>query len=264
MTMTNGLEWTFDTVTSKYEKMRPGYVPEVYETIFSYVPIGPGSNVVEVGSGAGQATGPVLATGCRLTAVEYGAKFSALLREKFSGYHAFAVINGRFEETEFPADSYDLVFSASAFHWIPEKEGYEKVYGMLRKGGAFARFANRAYADKGRPKLWNAIQKLYDDYYYTYYKDKKRDLRECTEEIAKERAMIAAKYGFTDIRYHLFHRQRDFTAKEYTELLGTYSDHIAMEESARNAFYSKIEEAINDFGGQITIYDTIDLQLARK
>ncbi|MCI9272113.1 MAG: class I SAM-dependent methyltransferase, partial [Dorea sp.] len=29
-------------------------------------------------------------------------------------------------------------------------------------------------------------------------------------------------------------------------------------------FFSKIEEAINKYGGTITIYDTIDLQLARK
>ena len=35
-----GLEGTFDTVVSKYEKMRPGYAPELYQTIFDYAPIG--------------------------------------------------------------------------------------------------------------------------------------------------------------------------------------------------------------------------------
>ena len=54
------------------------------------------------------------------------------------------------------------------------------------------------------------------------------------------------------------------SAKEYIELLGTYSDHIAIEETIRIEFFSKIEEAINKYGGTITIYDTIDLQLARK
>ena len=29
-------------------------------------------------------------------------------------------------------------------------------------------------------------------------------------------------------------------------------------------FFAEIEEAINSFGGEITLYDTIDLQLARK
>ena len=47
-------------------------------------------------------------------------------------------------------------------------------------------------------------------------------------------------------------------------LLGTYSDHIAIEEGLRREFFAGIEQAIERHGGTITIYDTIDLQLARK
>ena len=60
------------------------------------------------------------------------------------------------------------------------------------------------------------------------------------------------------------HRTRTFTAQEYTQLLGTYSDHIALGEEVCKRFFAEIEEAINSFGGEITLYDTIDLQLARK
>ena len=69
-----GLEWTFDTVATTYEKLRPGYVDELYQAIFDYIPIDKNSNVAEVGSGGGQATAPVLRTGCRLTA---SSSFSA-------------------------------------------------------------------------------------------------------------------------------------------------------------------------------------------
>lgn len=31
-----GSEWTFDTVASKYEKMRSGYVDELYQEKFDY------------------------------------------------------------------------------------------------------------------------------------------------------------------------------------------------------------------------------------
>ena len=51
-----GLEWTFDTVASTYETLRPGYVKELYQTLFEYISINENSNVVEVGSGGGQAT----------------------------------------------------------------------------------------------------------------------------------------------------------------------------------------------------------------
>ena len=87
---------------------------------------------------------------------------------------------------------------------------------------------------------------------------------EFTEDRAAAIAKIADKYGFTDTRYALFHRQRILTAAEYRSLIGTYSDHIAIVESVREPFHDAIEEAVNRYGGSITIDDTIDLQLARK
>lgn len=264
MSELKGLEWTFDTVASTYEKLRPGYVDELYQAIFAYIPVDENSSVVEVGSGGGQATAPIVKTGCRLTAVEYGEQFSELLKNKFKEYPKFSVITGKFEDTEFEEETVDLVFSATAFHWIPEEIGYGKVFSMLKRGGVFARFANHPYRDKGKPELSKEIDKIYDEYYYKFHNKKREALMEFTEKQAKDRAMIASKYGFTDIRYELFYRQRIFTAKEYIELLGTYSDHIAIEEQIRMKFFSKIQEAINHHGGTITVYDTIDLQLARK
>ncbi len=167
-----GLEWTFDTVASTYEKLRPGYVEKLYEVLFNYIPVNENSNVVEVGSGGGQATAPVLETGCHLTAVEYGEQFSELLKEKFKKYKGFSVITGKFENIEFEENAYDLVFSASAFHWIPEKVGYEKVFSMLKEGGVFARFANHPYRDKEKPALSAEIDEIYDNYYYKYYNKK--------------------------------------------------------------------------------------------
>ena len=259
-----GLEWTFDTVATTYEKLRPGYVDELYQTIFDYIPIDESSNVVEVGSGGGQATAPMLKTGCCLTAVEYGRQFSERLRERFREYPDFSVVTDKFENVEFPDGAFDLVYSASAFHWIPEEIGYKKVFSMLKSGGAFARFANHPYRAKGNSALSEEIDAIYDEYYYTYHNKKRDPLTEFTEAQAQERAKIAERYGFSDIRYALFHRKRVFPAKEYVALLGTYSDHIAMEETVRTRFFTKIEEAINKHGGAITIYDTIDLQLARK
>lgn len=259
-----GLEWTFDTVASVYEKFRPGYVDELYQAIFDYIPIHENSKTVEIGIGGGQATLPFLRTGCEVTAVEYGENFSELCREKFKEFPGFTVITGRFEDASLDDNVFDLVYSASAFHWIPEDIGYAKVFSMLKSGGAFARFANHPYRDWANPALMEEIDWLYDKYYYTFHNRNREPLEECGEEQARSRALIAEKYGFTDIQYALFYRTRLFTAKEYRTLLGTYSDHIAMEEKIRTEFFSKIEEAIDHHGGIINIKDTMDLQLARK
>ena len=260
----NSLEWTFDTVASAYEKLRPEYVEELYHKLFEYAAISDSSRVVEVGIGAGQASLPILRTGCELTAVEYGEHFSELCAKKFKDYPKFSVITSKFEDTDFENNAFDLVYSASAFHWIPEKIGYEKVFSMLKSGGTFARFANDPYRDKGNPTLSQEIDLIYDEYYYTYHNRERETLREYDKDLARSRALIAEKYGFTDIEYAMFHRTRTFSATEYTSLLGTYSDHIVIEETIRNEFFSEIEKAVNKHGGLITIYDTIDLQLARK
>ena len=264
MSATDGLGWTFDTAVSNYDKMRPGYVDELYQAIFKYIPIDGNSNVAEVGSGSGQATLPVLKTGCKLTAVEYGENFSELLKNKFKDFPKFSVVTGKFEEVSLEEDVFDLVFSATAFHWVPEKEGYEKVYRMLKKGGAFARFANRPRNCQNEPELGEEIQALYNEYYNKQHNIKSGTKKWFTEEDAKAISLIPEKYGFTDIKYFLFYRERVFTASEYTKLLGTYSDHIAIKESIRKVFFSKIEDAINRHGGTITISDTLDLELARK
>ena len=259
-----GMEWTFDTVAPIYEKLRPGYVTELYQRIFDYIRVNELCNVIEVGIGGGQATLPFLQTGCKLTAVEYGGDFAKLCREKFKDYPNFSVITSKFEDANFEDEAYDLVYSASAFHWVPEDIGYPKVHSMLKKGGVFARFANHPYRDKGNLALTKEIDKIYRRYYYKFYNRKQEFPKEYSEEQAILRAKIAEQYGFNDIHYALFFRTRTFSAKEYTLLLGTYSDHIAIEETIRTEFFSKIEQAIDNHGGEITIYDTIDLQLARK
>lgn len=264
MPVIKGLEWTFDKVATKYEKLRPGYTDDLYKMLFEYIAIDSSSNVVEVGIGGGQATLPILKTGCTLTAIEYGENFSKLCVKKFEEYKNFSVINEKFENVSFPNSQYDLVYSASAFHWIPEDIGYPKVYDMLKRGGVFARFANHPYRDKGNPILSSEIDKLYFKYYCGYYGKDIKSEKEYSEEQAIQRAQIAEKYGFVDIRHAMFYRTRTFSAKEYIKLLGTYSDHIAIEEKIRTEFFAKIEETINRYGGTFTIYDTIDLQLARK
>lgn len=264
MPIISGLEWTFNTVASAYEKLRPGYVRDLYDSIFEYIPLTAASRAAEVGIGGGQATLPILQTGCSVTAVDSGANFTELCKDKFSKYPNFSAVTGKFEDVPFEENAFDLVFSASAFHWIDEETGYSKVFRMLKSGGAFARFANHPYRDKGNPPLTDAIDKLYQKYYCPFHNRPLDDKHEYSETDARSRAEIAAKYGFTDIRHAVFHRTRTFTPQEYIALLGTYSDHIAIDEPIRREFFGKIAEAIEAHGGSITIYDTLDLQLARK
>ena len=46
--------------------------------------------------------------------------------------------------------------------------------------------------------------------------------------------------------------------------LGDQLAEYSIEETTRKKFFDEIRQAIYDYGGIITLYDTIDLQIARK
>lgn len=244
----------FNRVAPLYDKMRPNYPQALYIDIFSYKAITSASAALEIGIGTGQATRPILETGCTLTAVELGDSLSAFAANKFRSYPNFSIITAPFPEVPFSDNTFDLIYSATAFHWIPEESGYTKVFSLLKSGGIFARFSNHPAPAKDNPQLHSALQKIYTE-------DKTMPPHSPNSAKSPEEvAQIPLKYGFTDTELHLYHRTRTFTAAEYTDLLRTYSDH----NSRPPKFHAKIAAAIDANGGKINVFDTIDLQLARK
>lgn len=252
-------EKTFDNTAEDYDKIRPAYGKELFEDIFKYKQIDAGSKVLEIGIGTGKATLPVLEKKCCVTALEPGENLADIALERYKNYDNFSLYKRPLQDFVCPAETFDMIYSATAFHWIPEEYGYSRVYELLKSGGAFARFAYHAGADKGRKELTSEIQSLYKN--YMGHKD--APPKYC-EQDARKVAQIAAQYGFMDIRYRLYHMEKDFTADEYIMLLKTYPDHMCLKQPERDKLFSGIYAAINKNGGVITVYYTIDLQLARK
>lgn len=252
-------ERTFDNAAMDYDRSRLVYGKELYNDLFKYKQIHSGSKVLEIGIGTGKATLPVLETNCHLVAIEPGEHLANLSREQFQAYPHFSLYNVALQDYVCPAGSFDLIYAATAFHWVPEEYGYKRVYELLKSGGAFARFAYHAGSDKQRKALTSEIQALYKEYMHC-----ESEPREYCEEDARRLSEIAKKYGFVDTQYKLYHFTKDFTADEYMELLRTYPDHMAVEQSNREKLFNAIHHAINKSGGIITVYYTMDLQLARK
>jgi SAM-dependent methyltransferase len=154
---------TFDMNPARYDRFRPGYVADLYREIFRFSKLERGMRAMEIGIGTGLATQPVLETGCEVVAVETGPNLAAFVREKFSGYANFRVVCADFERYE-PEERFDLVYSATAFHWIPEETGYPKVLRLLKPGGAAALFWNRPFAAEPDGPLHQELRKIYRKY----------------------------------------------------------------------------------------------------
>jgi SAM-dependent methyltransferase len=137
-----------DDVTS-YEEGRPGYPDAVYELLRDVCGLGPGTRVLEIGPGTGQATGALLERGAAITAVELGAGLAAHLRRKFAG-RALTVLDGAFETVPLEHESFDLVAAATSFHWVPPEHAVPRCADILRPGGWLALWWN-FFGDPARP-----------------------------------------------------------------------------------------------------------------
>ena len=88
---------TFDKIPERFDKYRPRYCKELFQELEMVCGLKLGKKVLEIGPGTGQATEPVLKTGCDYTAIELGENFTALMKDKFGCYQNFHIVNADFE-----------------------------------------------------------------------------------------------------------------------------------------------------------------------
>lgn len=253
------LRKTFNTDEYNYDKSRPDYPKELFEDIFDYTNLLDNSNVLEIGIGTGQATLPFLNKGFNVTAVELGDKLARYCTQKFSHFDNFNIINSDFIEVDLPEKSFDLIYSATAFHWIPKNCGYAKIKSLLKSYGAVALFWNHPFVSNANNKTNLASMAVYKKYRPNDKTPVEFDSTKCQEQINELK-----HYGFTNIKSKEYKRIRKLTSDEYISLIKTYSDHNALPEKVRNTFEKEMKQAIDDVGGVINIYDTIDLYFGRN
>lgn len=255
-------KYLFDKAVLNYEKRRPNYGTDLFKDVIKYSEISMDKSLLEVGCGTGQATEPLLKTNCKVTAVELGENLTLYTREKFKSYDNFNIVRYAFEDYDCEDNKFDMLYSATAFHWIPDEIGYKKAYRIIKSGGTIALFWNRPVSnDKNNPlhqKIQSIYRKLLPQWSY-------RAARNEDKETAYSRIKNNIEQnGFIDIEFKLYHNTRRMTGVEYIELLSTYSDHIALENSIQSLLFNDIRTAIEEFGNEININDTVDLYLAKK
>ena len=86
----------FDKIPEQFDKYRPRYSAELFASLIDYAGIGPGVSVLEIGPGTGQATDPILETGCDYHAIELGEHLYAKMKEKYGNRPNFHIVNDDF------------------------------------------------------------------------------------------------------------------------------------------------------------------------
>jgi SAM-dependent methyltransferase len=129
--------WSFDSNAERYHAWRPGYPEPLYWMLEDVCGLGPGTRVLEIGPGSGQATADLLARGAEVVAVEMGPHLAARLRDHLGGPN-LTVIEGDVESVRLPDGDFDLAVCATALHWMHAAAVVPKVAAALRPGGWLA------------------------------------------------------------------------------------------------------------------------------
>jgi len=243
----------FDSIPEEFDKWRTRYCDELFADVIEYSRLDSTKTALEIGPGTGQATEPILKTGCSYLAIELGENLAEYTKNKFSLYDNFEIVNADFETYDFGQQKFDLVYSAATIQWIPEEIGFPKVYNLLKSGGTFAMMMTQTDYKTPNEDLYTKIEEVYSKYFYP---EKKYTCSLAYSNVEK--------YGLVDFERRDYHKTREFNADQFVLYTGTHCDHIALKEPYRTNFFEGLRTAILDAGNKITLKDTIVLYLAKK
>lgn len=130
---------------------------------------------------------------------------------------------------------------------------------MFKKSGIIALFWNHPFTNRINDVSNMASNRIYKKYCPTNKKPHEFSEEDCQKQICRLKY-----FGFEDMHYKLFYRTRTLSANDYIYLLNTYSDHHILSPEMKTQFENDMRKELNQIGGSIQIYDTIDLYLAKK
>ncbi|MFD8109700.1 class I SAM-dependent methyltransferase [Streptomyces microflavus] len=240
----------FDEDAELYDRARPGCPPGPYDDLAELAGAGPGSRVLEVGCGTGQATVELAARGCRITAVEAGPRMAAIARRNLAGGAEAEVVTARFESWPLPPEPYDAVVSATAFHWIDPAVRMTRAADALLPGGTEEFFVEvqRCY-ERFDPQTPPGLRPP---------AAADVDGSDHVEEVTR-----SGRFGPTVLRRH--EQDLTYTTSAYLDLLRTYSGHRALPEPARNGLLGCVEALIEGrYRGRVTKRCLIELAVSHR
>ena len=154
-----------------------------------------------------------------------------------------------YEDWEPDGQVFDLVIAATSFHWIDPAVAYVKSAAVLRPTGSLAVFSNtHIRQDQG---FFHRAQDLYRALAPSM-------MGAARSTNAHDRKPVGVAL-FSEPEERRYQWATEYTAMEYVDLLGTYSDHISLPDGERRELFESIADMIErEYDGQVLKhYETV-------
>lgn len=248
----------FNSAAEYYDKFRPGYPQRIVDTLINECNLKKGSKILEIGAGSGKATAQIAGNGFDILCIEPGVDLAQKGKERFKGDSVKFCI-GRFEEIELPDNSFDVVFAAQSFHWVPQPQGYEKCSKILKSNGRLAIVYNMyVLVDCVQDEDLFELSKKYGGFADFVAENK------CEERIASIKRNIENSRFFSETRVFRQEWIRKYTSEEYFGFLLTGNKVLQKSKKEKEQICIDIRSLANRNGGVIKRKYLSVLYLAQK
>lgn len=249
----------FDKAAEYYDKFRPGYPREIIETLVDKTKLSEKSKTLEIGAGSGKATEYFKDYGFSIRCIEPGENLVKNGQIKYKEYSHIKFECGRFEEVELTSETYDVIYAAQSFHWVPQPIGYQKCAKMLAENGNLALFWNMYLAYDNNED--NDLLKLSNKYggFADFVNEE-----QCENRIYSIVNAIqdSGLFETPTVYKHLW--KQEYTADEYYGFVLTGNRFLQLSDEVKETARKEIVEHANKFGGKIVRTYLCVLYLAGK
>jgi SAM-dependent methyltransferase len=253
----------FGADTAAYDLGRPGQPrPACTRCWSSGAASGPGTSVLEVGAGTGQATRRLLELGADpIVVVEPNPSLAEHLEELYGD--RLELVRASLEEADLEPTRFDLAAAASSFHWVDEQVGLARLFTVLRTGGWCAIWWT-LFGEGGPPDPFIvATSPLLDGLDTSPTKGEEGRPRHALDRERRVAALVAA--GFVDVGHELARWEAQWDSEGIRALYGSFSPILRLDEADRERILDEIARIASDeFGGRVTRVLTTSLYTARK
>ena len=251
---------TFDEDPDAYDRARPVAPDEVFDDLVRLARLEPGSTVVEIGPGTGQATRRLAERGLRIVAVELGPGLAARTRQNLAPFPDVDVVTTSFEAWEPGEAGFDAVVACNSFHWIDPDTRFRKAAAALKPDGHLVVLSTPVVVPDGADRFWWEVQ----DDYMAAGADRVDPESKHPDRIEDLGPAIRASGVFADPTLRRYRFDVTYTADEYAVNLSTQSGMKEFAPERRAALIECIRQRVQSRGGSVTVHLLALLAVARR
>jgi SAM-dependent methyltransferase len=243
---------SYNDIADVYDRARPSYPDTLIDDILNFAGAPPPARVLEIGCGTGQATTSFASRGLRMVCLEPSPAMVRIARERLRSFDRVEVICQTFEAWPAERHAFDLVFSATAFHWVSRRVRFVKAAHALRTGGTLAVF--NAVASPQAASLPDAVKNLMN---------RNPALSNAVQQWPFERQFRENQaFGTVDKRVYLI--KRTYDAQGLEDLLRSLNRFRDMPDHEQTNLLKIARAAVESQGGVMPLDFRIRLIMARR